>query len=516
LAQDIASPVHWLPSASPCRHMAQRKSRRAQHKDQKKVRSREQMGPELSLSPVTTSATVIEQHACLKTVRLLRQGMSLEALQARYKLIVKKHPHFDIVQLSYSQTESPMGSPVVQECRGLILEMASWNVISLPFTKFFNYGESNAKGLDWSDSVRVHEKLDGSIHTLYWYQGCWNVASNKLPAADGPVPDGSTKTFADVFWEVWSKKCYKLPVQQDACFMFELLLPSHTIVVRHQETDLVCLGGRDMKTLTEFSCEDAGQAHGWDTPKRFDDLCNLDSVLSAARLLNPVAQEGFVVVDQHWNRLKIKSAGYVALHHLSGNACLRQADATKLSNADRKTLRRSLLQIARNNEGDEFLAYFPELDQEFCEACAALRALGRYLEHCVSSGFRSPCVPGLERLFRKLRRGEYADQLLRDMKIQVLEAALELMPADTVAELSRSPKNAAVASECGLDEAQSHRLDSEEGEHMVQTCLQSQGDADSECDADTGGESQVVTPQKVPNRFAAFDSDSSSDSESEG
>ena len=59
----------------------------------------------------------------LAVVKQLMDGMPLERLVSRHKLIAKKHPKFPaLVQLSYNQLESSMASPVVQECRGLILE----------------------------------------------------------------------------------------------------------------------------------------------------------------------------------------------------------------------------------------------------------------------------------------------------------------------------------------------------------------------------------------------------------
>jgi len=54
-------------------------------------------------------------------------------------------------------------------CRGIILDAEDdWRVVSLPYVKFFNYGESYAdKTLDWT-TAKVYEKLDGSMVTLYW------------------------------------------------------------------------------------------------------------------------------------------------------------------------------------------------------------------------------------------------------------------------------------------------------------------------------------------------------------
>jgi hypothetical protein len=52
-----------------------------------------------------------------------------------------------------------------------------WSVVMLPYTKFFNYGESLAAKLDWRQPVTVTEKSDGSLMTVYWYKGKWHVAS---------------------------------------------------------------------------------------------------------------------------------------------------------------------------------------------------------------------------------------------------------------------------------------------------------------------------------------------------
>merc|ERR1712232_1390906 len=123
----------------------------------------------------------------------------------------------------------------------------------------------------------------------------------------------------------------------------------------HTQADVVCIGGRDMCTLEEIPCEEIVETTGWDMPRRFDDLRTLNAVVVAARSLNPVIQEGFVVVDQQWRRVKVKSASYVALHHLGGNY-----DRGGSSALDDRGRRRSLIQIARNNEGDEFLAYYPQ------------------------------------------------------------------------------------------------------------------------------------------------------------
>ena len=45
-------------------------------------------------------------------------------------------------------------------------------------------------------------------------------------------------------------------------------------------------------------------------------LKSLHAIETAAEKLNPAEAEGFVAVDAKWNRIKIKSPAYVAMHHL--------------------------------------------------------------------------------------------------------------------------------------------------------------------------------------------------------
>ena len=64
---------------------------------------------------------------------------------------------------------------------------------------------------------------------------------------------------------------------------------------------------------------------------------------SASKL--PYNEEGYVVVDKYWNRIKIKSPQYVAVHHIKNNGDVNIA---------------SIVQLIRTNEIGEFLTYFAE------------------------------------------------------------------------------------------------------------------------------------------------------------
>lgn len=58
-------------------------------------------------------------------------------------------------------------NPIVQEARGIIIDLENLDVVCWPFRKFGNYNESYADKIDWS-TARVQEKIDGSIIKLWW------------------------------------------------------------------------------------------------------------------------------------------------------------------------------------------------------------------------------------------------------------------------------------------------------------------------------------------------------------
>jgi hypothetical protein len=284
----------------------------------------------------------------------------LDALVERTKVKTSRHPLFpNLVLLKYDQINSPMGDLLAQECRGLILnEDDDWNVVSFPYTKFFNNGEGHAKDLDWN-TAKVYEKLDGSIMTLYHYQDKWHVSSSGSPDAGGQVTYNRNKTFQELFWEVWNELGYKLPDPAlNMCYMFELMTAENRIVVAYDFNRLVLHGARCiLLPYNEVAPEQVAKDNGWECVKTFpfNDLAN---VLKVADTLGGTEGEGFVVCDHRFHRQKIKGKAYVALHHLKSSLSLRR-----------------IVEIVQANEGEEFLRYFPEYTKEFTEIREKFRLL---------------------------------------------------------------------------------------------------------------------------------------------
>ena len=92
--------------------------------------------------------------------------------------------------------------PIVQECRSLILEDGTWNVVSMAFKRFFNPGEGTAAVIDW-DTASAHQKMDGSLLQLFYYKDRWRCSTRGRLDGSGGLSDSSEfKTFGDLFWHL--------------------------------------------------------------------------------------------------------------------------------------------------------------------------------------------------------------------------------------------------------------------------------------------------------------------------
>lgn|SRR3990167_1068809 len=264
----------------------------------------------------------------------------LQTLTSTYGIkVVRGKEHPNLVSLKYDIT-SPMADPLVQQCRGIILdESDNWAVTARPFDKFFNVEEPHASMIDWK-SARVVEKLDGSLMILYFYKGRWRVGTSGTPDASGEV-NGFDLTFSKLFWQVWNEKRYMLPIPQIShlTFMFELMTPYNQVVVEHKESDLKLIGMRNRITGTEFSCSGS---YNYQSAREFP-LGSLNEVLETFKTMDPLKQEGYVVVDTMYRRVKVKHPGYVAIHHLKSSFSPRV-----------------VMNLIRKGEEEEVISYFPE------------------------------------------------------------------------------------------------------------------------------------------------------------
>ncbi len=254
----------------------------------------------------------------------------------------------DLASLKYNQIESPMHEPIVQQCRGMVVDVERRQVLAWPYNKFWNHGEPLADPINWA-TARVQEKLDGSLMILHWRDGGWAVASSGHPTAGGSF-GVDTRTFRGAFWSVMgSLEIDEGALDQSTTYMLELCDAPNRVVVRHERPRLVLHGARSLESGEELSSaalDFQAMAAGFELVQEFP-IGSAAGALAAAEALNPLEQEGFVVVDADFHRVKIKSPRYVALHHLKGEATPRRA-----------------IELWQTGETSELLTHFPEMAGE--------------------------------------------------------------------------------------------------------------------------------------------------------
>jgi hypothetical protein len=258
------------------------------------------------------------------------------------------------VLLKYDQIASQMGFSEVQDCRGLILEKGTWKVMSLAFRKFFNSAEGHAHKIDWLTAY-IYEKCDGSLIQLYWdwHKGKWMVGTSGMAEAEGEVNDKPNTSFSDLFWN--TIKTYlrfdTKKLSKDCTYVFELMTPYNIVVCPHGESKVALLAVRNvrngLKELSHVQVKLIAEDLGLPVPKRFNlNATNIGHLIATFEGM-PYTEEGYVICDANFNRVKLKNPAYLAAHHLKS-----------------KTSAHYIMTIVETNEIDEYAATFPERREE--------------------------------------------------------------------------------------------------------------------------------------------------------
>lgn len=259
------------------------------------------------------------------------------------------------ILLKYNQLSSPtlMANKEVQECRGLILEKNTWKVMSLGFEKFFNYGETNAHKINLDDSF-IFEKLDGTCVQLYfdWTKNMWFAGTTGTAEGEGEVNNKFGTTFNQLFWKTLKEK-YNLDESnfiKGFTYVFELTTPFNIVVKPHGESSITLLTVRNLETLKELSRNEVSiisKNIGVPLVKAFDfTIKNMGELLKTFDGM-PWSEEGYVLCDSNFNRVKVKNPAYLSVHHLKN-----------------KTAEHNIITIVKTNEIEEFSSTFPDRKAE--------------------------------------------------------------------------------------------------------------------------------------------------------
>lgn len=176
----------------------------------------------------------------------------------------------------------------------------------------------------------------------------WCMATRSVPEAD-LLMDNGLYTFRTLFEKAvketlnmeFSEFTKHLSLTHTYCF--ELTTPYNRVVVDYKTCSITLLALRNMNTLSEIdpvtdtisSILPVVQAHTYST---------IEELVNWVSSLNPMEHEGVVVRDSNFNRIKVKSAAYVAYHKLND----------KLGSSERNCMKYILLE-----KDDDVISFLP-------------------------------------------------------------------------------------------------------------------------------------------------------------
>jgi RNA ligase len=238
----------------------------------------------------------------------------------------------EVIIISYMIADKEFWKiPLAKETRGITFDAKTGILLSLPFRKFFNVGETEETlphNIDWV-GAEVFDKRDGSMVTpvLIGNQVCMKTKKSFFSdvALQAQMTMGMQKNI--------HKFCHNCLVQNYTP-IFEYTHPDHRIVLDYGFTpQLTLLGIRDNYTGLELSFTDV---------KWLASLSNVPIIIKYDKKdyenIYEDAQsktniEGWVILQKNGDRVKLKTAWYLLNHRLMTD--LRERDVA-LAVADSK------------------------------------------------------------------------------------------------------------------------------------------------------------------------------------
>lgn len=285
----------------------------------------------------------------MKVLEFIKEHENWEELLAQEPYFIKTVRDGHYFLLRYNQLASDFTNEIVRECRGAIFYEAPTKEVKpvcVPFYKFGNYGESYVPEIDWA-SASVKEKVDGSLMKVWRHNGEWHISTNNTIDARKAESQVEGRSFYDVFMTALENAGdphdFFNSLDPHLVYMFELVSPETRVTIAYPETKIYYLSARDMTTLKEVSYFPQIDLAFFEMPKTYP-LQSLTECIDVAAKMG-ANEEGFVVCDKYFNRVKVKSMEYLL--------------ASKVRNNNVITVKR-IVEAMRAGIIDDFYAYAPD------------------------------------------------------------------------------------------------------------------------------------------------------------
>ncbi|MFX0062672.1 MAG: hypothetical protein ACFFC7_10880, partial [Candidatus Hermodarchaeota archaeon] len=194
-------------------------------------------------------------------------------------------------------------TPFFRHCRGMIIN-SEGKIVNLPFLRFleFDYADESKK-INWQNAI-AEEKHDGSLINVFYTNQKWYIATRRRIEAVKELKDKFLELFGNHFDHLSKEHCYS----------FELVSSINRITQLYEQDYLYLLLVRNLDTLQEqkheFKEKLAAKIPTLQLPKQYSVTSLKETRQLFTSLDKQPHEEGFVVVDDKYQRLKVKSEDY--------------------------------------------------------------------------------------------------------------------------------------------------------------------------------------------------------------
>lgn len=199
--------------------------------------------------------------------------------------------------------------PVLMKCRGLVIREDGC-LLNYPFERFFNDFEKEHVDIDW-DSAEIQEKLDGSLVCVFWNGEGWEITTRGMFYPS----DAASLDFAELFREYFKSFGW---MKREFCYMFELVTARNRIIKFYDEEGVYLVGVRRLDDCMEVGqdiLDKMAKLFRVSRPKKYV-AKNFEQCRELFEKFNE-DDEGLVVVDKNFNRVKVKQESYFRLVKIS-------------------------------------------------------------------------------------------------------------------------------------------------------------------------------------------------------
>lgn len=198
---------------------------------------------------------------------------------------------------------------ITMNCRGLILNEKTGEILARPFGKFFNYTENldYEKDIPFEEAPEFTIKQDGSLGICYRLNGeiHWSTRGSFVSEQ------------AKIANKIWREKYRNVIIPNEITLLVEIIAPETKVVVDYGEmSDLVIIGAINRFSGYDFSYQELlelGDNLGMKITKQ--EILTLERALELQKTIDH-NNEGWVLRWKNGKRLKIKGVNYMDVHRI--------------------------------------------------------------------------------------------------------------------------------------------------------------------------------------------------------